>query len=135
MQSVRRENTKPETMFADMLKSMGLQFFQHPPELPGRPDFLFSASKTIVFVHGCFWHGHSKCTKGRTLSKTNYEYWEARIMRNKRRDRKVTRKLREGGYSVYCVWECEIKKRKLPARLLRKLKDVADIMEEVSSNN
>jgi DNA mismatch endonuclease (patch repair protein) len=122
MQSVRRENTKPETMFADLLRSMNLQFLQHPQHLPGRPDFHFPAANIVVFVHGCFWHGHDKCTKGKTLSKSNYEYWQMRINRNKRRDRRVTRKLREAGFSVYTVWECEIKKRLIPTRLVNRIK-------------
>lgn len=123
MQSVRRENTKPEAMFADMLRSMNFQFLQNASHLPGRPDFYFPDAKTVVFVHGCFWHGHHRCAKGKTLSKSNYEYWQERIKRNKRRDRRVTRKLREAGFSVYTVWECEIKKRITPARLINRIRE------------
>jgi DNA mismatch endonuclease (patch repair protein) len=122
MQSVRRENTKPEVMFAELLRSVDAQFLQHAQHLPGRPDFHFPDAQTVVFVHGCFWHGHEGCSKGRTLSRSNYEYWQQRIKRNKRRDRRVARKLREAGFSVYTVWECEIKKRRIPTRLVNRIK-------------
>jgi len=121
MQSVRRENTKPEIIFADLIRDQGIAFCQHAPELPGKPDFYFPDARTVVFVHGCFWHRHGGCGKGRNLAKSNYEYWQERIRKNKRRDRRVARKLREAGFSVYTVWECEVKKRRIPTRLVKAL--------------
>jgi DNA mismatch endonuclease (patch repair protein) len=127
MQSVRQENTKPETMLADTFRSAGLEFVQHPPNLPGRPDFYFPDAKVVVFVHGCFWHGHDSCAKGKNLSKSNYQYWQEKIRRNKRRDRRVARELRKTGYSVYSMWECAIKKHVIPTRLINRAQTKSEL--------
>jgi DNA mismatch endonuclease (patch repair protein) len=121
MQSVRRQGTKPENRVAAVLKARNLTFEQQTSHLPGRPDFLFADAKTVLFVHGCFWHGHNRCRKGVVLSQTDPQYWIAKIERNQQRDRRVARKLRSLGYKVYTVWECQIGKDHVPTRILKPL--------------
>lgn len=121
MQSVRREGTDPELRFADLARSLNRPFLQHPQELPGRPDFIFPELDIVVFIHGCFWHGHERCKKGLILSKTEPSYWKAKVERNKRRDRRVSRELRRAGYRVYVIWECQLKRGMLPTRIQRLL--------------
>jgi DNA mismatch endonuclease (patch repair protein) len=84
------------------------------PSLPGKPDLAFKNRKIAVFVHGCFWHGHPGCAKAR-IPKTRTEYWRAKIIANKSRDRRVETKLRKLGWRVFVVWQCRIG----PARLER----------------
>jgi DNA mismatch endonuclease (patch repair protein) len=123
MQKVRREKTAPEIMVAKMLKAKGMRFRQNTKQLPGKPDFYFPSSGAVLFVHGCFWHGHTRCKKGQTLTKSNTQYWREKIERNKDRDRRVARKLRRIGLSVFTVWACEIHKHSLPSRVLVKLQN------------
>jgi DNA mismatch endonuclease (patch repair protein) len=121
MQAVRRQDTKPEIRVAAILDAAGLTYKRHPEELAGRPDFYFPDSKVALFVHGCFWHGHVACVKGRRRPGTRTEYWAARIARNQARDRRVARQLRAVGIGVFAVWECRLHKKSLPPRLLRRL--------------
>ena len=121
MQKVRRERTEPEERLAKELKGYRLRCRRNPAGLPGKPDFYFPRIRLVVFVHGCFWHGHTACNKGRTRPKTRTKYWEERIAKNRRRDRRVARQLRERGLSVYTVWECELRRGGLPLRLKRRL--------------
>jgi len=121
MQAVRRSNTAPEQRLAAGLRALGLRFRRQARQLPGKPDFHFPAARLVVFVHGCFWHGHARCRKGRSLPKTRRSYWEQKIKRNRRRDRRVARKLRAAGYSVYTIWACELRRCAVPTRLLTRL--------------
>jgi len=123
MQAVRRRGTKPEQVVARGLRRLGTRFRRHAHRLPGCPDFYIPEANAALFVHGCFWHGHGACRKGRERPKSNAPYWAAKIERNKRRDRRVTRRLRANGLAVYVVWECEMRSGGMPARiatLLRK---------------
>ncbi len=122
MQAVRRRGTKPEQELAAALNDLGFDFRQNVEDLPGEPDILFVDPKLAVFVHGCFWHGHEACRKGRSRPKTRPAYWEAKIKRNRRRDRRVARRLRAAGYGVYTVWACELRRHGIPARLLSRLR-------------
>ena len=121
MQAVRRQDTAPELSLAQELRRRGLSFGQHPATLPGKPDFYFPKVGLAVFVHGCFWHGHRRCRKGQSRPKTRRKYWQQKIARNQRRDRRDARQLRALGLSVYTVWECEIRRVGVPARLLARL--------------
>lgn len=121
MQSIRRENTEPEEYLRQVLKSLKIKFKQHPQNLPGKPDFYFPRCGTVLFVHGCFWHGHAGCNKGRTPPKSNSEYWRSKVERNQRRDRRVARQLRGLGLSVFTLWACNLRKRSLPARLVTRI--------------
>jgi DNA mismatch endonuclease (patch repair protein) len=74
--------------------------------LPGKPDLVFPGRKKVIFVHGCFWHGHD-CPAGRKIPKTNQEYWLKKLNRNKERDKQNIAKLHELGWDVLVIWECE----------------------------
>lgn len=121
MQAVRRKNTAPENVVAALLRARRLAFDQHPSHLPGRPDFYLPTASAVIFVNGCFWHGHERCPKGTQGSRSNSAYWRGRIDRNRRRDRSVARKLRAMGYHVYTIWECDLKRLGLPGRLIKLL--------------
>ncbi|MCC6286033.1 MAG: DNA mismatch endonuclease Vsr [Phycisphaerales bacterium] len=103
MQSVRRSRTGPEQVFAGLLRAARIRFRQNVPDLPGRPDFLLLDSSVAIFVHGCFWHGHSACEKGRRRPVTNKAFWTERLRQNQRRDKRVAVKLRRLGVSVIVV--------------------------------
>jgi DNA mismatch endonuclease (patch repair protein) len=107
MQSVKSRNTKPELRLRKMLFAEGYRYRLHARDLPGKPDIVFSGRKKIIFVHGCFWHGHG-CSKGR-LPKTNINFWSEKIARNMQRDKENDLRLASTGWEVLCVWECEFK--------------------------
>ena len=121
MQAVRRKKTRPEEVLARLLSDAGVEYEQNSDELPGQPDFVFWDDATVVFVHGCFWHGHARCRKGRSRPKTNRRYWQEKIERNRRRDQRIARQLRRWGYSVFTIWECELTAGTIPSRLASRL--------------
>jgi DNA mismatch endonuclease (patch repair protein) len=121
MQAVRREQTAPEQRITAALKALGIPFRKNQKQLLGKPDLYFPQIRLVVFVHGCFWHGHGGCPKGRKRPKTRTKYWESRIANNQRRDKRVAQKLRLQGLRVYTVWECEVSRNGIPARLCRRL--------------
>jgi len=123
MAKVRSRGTAPELRVASYLSSKSLKFKTNVGELPGRPDIVFFRRKVVVFVHGCFWHGHRGCERAK-LPKTNKKTWASKISVNLRRDRRVTLQLRRAGWSVLTVWECKLGPRELDrfyGRLRRKL--------------
>jgi DNA mismatch endonuclease (patch repair protein) len=91
-----------------MLHAEGYRYRLHRRDLPGCPDLVFSGRRKVIFVHGCFWHGH-ECARGKRVPKTNTAYWTAKISRNCARDAAARQKLRELGWKVSVVWECELK--------------------------
>ena len=123
MQAVRRSRTRPELRLAELLSQLGVEFEQNVASLSGRPDFYFPTMNLVAFVHGCFWHGHTRCAKGCNLPKTNRAYWAEKIARNKRRDNRIVRQLRQCGFRVFTVWECELVGQRQPRRLLARLTD------------
>jgi len=108
MRQVKSKDTSPERLVRSLLHGMGYRFRLHRRDLPGSPDIVFPGRKKVIFVHGCFWHGHS-CPRGSRLPKTNTEYWRRKIARNKERDRVRIEELRNLGWRVLVVWECETK--------------------------
>lgn len=100
----------------ELLHSFGLRFICNDQSLPGTPDFVLPKMDAVVFVHGCWWHGHG-CERGRRTPKTNRAYWAGKVERNRRRDRRVARELRVLGFSVWTVWECQLRQATLPTRL------------------
>jgi len=109
MSRVRGRDTKPELFVRRSLHQAGYRFRLHVAGLPGKPDLCFPARGKIILVHGCYWHGHS-CRYGLAQSKTNRRFWQAKLERNRRRDRKVIRRLRSLGWKVLVIWECQIKR-------------------------
>lgn len=108
MRAVRRSNTGPEIRVRKLLHAEGFRFRLHNKRLPGTPDIVLARFKTVIFVHGCFWHRHPGCTKA-TMPKTRKEFWTNKFDQNVARDKKNEEKLIQGGWSVIVVWECETK--------------------------
>ena len=109
MSKVKSKNSKPEIELRSILHCLGFRFSLHSDKLPGKPDILLSKYKTVVFVHGCFWHQHEGCGKA-TIPRQNHEFWKKKLYRNKERDREVQEKLLKLGWNVATVWECELRK-------------------------
>ena len=112
MAAIHSASTKPELILRHMLWRNGFRYRVNNKSLPGKPDIVLSKYRTVVFVHGCFWHGHKDC-KYYTVPKTNTEFWMAKVARNQERDQEVWRKLEAKGWSVIIVWECQLKKANL----------------------
>jgi DNA mismatch endonuclease (patch repair protein) len=108
MRAVRSKNTTPEIRVRTILRSLGYRYRLHAAAVPGKPDVIFPRNHIAVFVHGCFWHGHT-CDRGSRVPRNNRDYWIAKIARNKTRDRRVARQLRLQGWSVLSIWECELR--------------------------
>lgn len=107
MSRVRQKNTKPELLIRSILHRLGYRFRLNTPRLPGRPDIIFPGRKKVIFVHGCFWHGHT-CRRGQVPS-SNRDFWLPKLARNKARDAEVVKALQDLGWSVKIVWECELR--------------------------
>ena len=109
MSHIRSKSTRPEELIRKCLWRQGFRYLVNDKRLPGRPDIVLPKYRTVIFVHGCFWHGHKDC-KYYTVPKTNTEFWMAKVARNQERDQEVWRKLEAKGWSVIIVWECQLKK-------------------------
>jgi DNA mismatch endonuclease (patch repair protein) len=108
MQAVKSKNTAPELFLRKMLHAQGYRYRLHRRDLPGSPDLVFPGRRKVIFVHGCFWHGHH-CPRGSRVPKTNREYWEPKITRNRARDAVIQAALGSDGWGVLTVWECELR--------------------------
>ena len=108
MSAIKSKNTKPEIAVRKLLHSMGYRFRLHRKDLPGSPDIVLPKYKTVIFVHGCFWHRHENC-KYASNPKTRQEFWEAKFRENINRDKLNQENLSSNGWKIIIVWECEIK--------------------------
>ena len=108
MRAVKSKNTTPEIKVRKLLHAAGYRYVLHKKDLPGKPDIVFPARKKVIFVHGCFWHGHS-CTRGNRKPRTNTAYWENKISRNKKRFDEQLNALANLNWDCLTVWECEIR--------------------------
>jgi DNA mismatch endonuclease, patch repair protein len=108
MSRVRGKNTSPEKTVRSLIHRLGYRFRLHKKDLPGKPDIVFPSRRKVIFVNGCFWHGHN-CKRGNRTPKKNREYWVEKISKNVARDAKHCKELSTLGWSVLVVWECEIK--------------------------
>jgi DNA mismatch endonuclease (patch repair protein) len=111
MQRIRKTNTKPELIVRRLVHAMGCRYRLHQSKLPGSPDMVLSRHRKVILVHGCFWHRHS-CADGRKLPRSKPEYWGPKLERNRRRDEVSVALLRELGWGVLIVWECETRDAK-----------------------
>ena len=118
MSRVHSASTKPEMILRHALWHLGFRYRVNVKRLPGSPDIVLSRYRTVVFVNGCFWHGHKVC-KNNLAPKTNTDFWTAKIARNQQRDQDVWRKLEAKGWSVIIVWECQLKKSNLAETIER----------------
>jgi DNA mismatch endonuclease Vsr len=107
MSRVRSKHTKPELAVRRLAFAMGFRYRLHVQSLPGTPDLVFRKLRKAVFVHGCFWHGHS-CPRG-SIPSTNVNFWQNKIAANRVRDRRSQKTLLADGWSLLTLWECEIK--------------------------
>lgn len=110
MSRIRSKNTRTEMGVRSLIHSMGFRYRLHRKDLPGKPDIVFSKYKTVIFVHGCFWHRHEGC-KITTTPKSNTEFWEKKFAYNVKRDIEHQGKLKEMGWKVLIVWQCELKNK------------------------
>jgi DNA mismatch endonuclease, patch repair protein len=108
MSRIRGRDTKPELIVRSLLHRMGYRFRLHDKTLPGKPDVVLSKHRTVVQVHGCFWHRHPNCKYAYT-PKSRVEFWQAKFEENTERDRLTTQELRVLGWRVIIIWECETK--------------------------
>lgn len=109
MARIRGRNTQPELVVRKIAHSLGYRFRLHRRDLPGTPDLVFPGRRSVVFVHGCFWHAHPGC-KLAARPKTRPEFWQAKLEGNRRRDEAAIRELRRFGWRVLVVWECQLRK-------------------------
>jgi DNA mismatch endonuclease (patch repair protein) len=110
MAAVRSRNTEPELLVRKVLHGLGFRFRLHDRNLPGKPDIVLPKYHTVIFVHGCFWHGHD-CSRGKRRPMERADYWEVKIRKNRVRDRRHLNGLEHQGWKVIVVWECEVKAR------------------------
>jgi DNA mismatch endonuclease (patch repair protein) len=119
MRAVKGFDTAPEMTVRRLLHGMGYRYRLHRKDLPGSPDLVFPGVRKVVFVHGCYWHGHD-CRRGARVPVHNREYWIRKIARNKDRDRNASRLLKALGWRSFVVWECQMRDAaSLKRRLVR----------------
>ena len=126
MAAIHSAATNPELRLRHALWHLGFRYRVNVKRLPGSPDIVLAKYKTVIFVHGCFWHGHKGC-KNYTIPKTNTEFWTAKIARNQERDQETWRQLEAKGWTVIVVWECELEKGRLE-------ETVASVAAEIRRN-
>jgi DNA mismatch endonuclease (patch repair protein) len=121
MSRIKGQNTKPERIVCALLRANGIRFTANCKSLPGKPDIVLKDEAFILFVHGCFWHGHKRC-KHFKWPKSNKQYWRRKIEANRRRDAKRLAQLRELGWRTAIVWECQLRKNAISTleKVLRK---------------
>lgn len=134
MRSIHGTNTRPEQLVALWLRGKSIRFRRHVSWLPGRPDFVLDQYRVALFVHGCFWHAHRACRKGRIRPRTRADFWEHKIKGNVRRDVRSARRLRSMGYSVLTIWECTLKKGSVSGRVEVLLRQAMDRRRQAIRN-
>lgn len=107
MSHIRSQNTKPEVQLRKKLHSLGYRYKINVRKLPGTPDIVLAKYRTCIFVNGCFWHGHQRCSKF-VMPKTRTEFWSAKIARNRERDLESINMLESEEWKVITIWECEL---------------------------
>ena len=108
MAAIKSKNTKPEIAVRKMLHALGYRFRLHRKDLPGSPDIVLPKYKTVIFVHGCFWHRHENC-KYASTPKTRKEFWENKFKSNVKRDEEIQQKIKKIDWRSIIIWECETK--------------------------
>jgi DNA mismatch endonuclease (patch repair protein) len=126
MRAVRGKNTKPECMVRSALHRAGYRFRLHRSDLPGKPDIVLPKHRTAIFVHGCFWHGHSNpaCRRSR-IPKSRTEYWTGKFERNISRDQAAITALESQGWRTLVLWECELRNAGVVTHRVRQFLDAS----------
>ena len=119
MSRIKGKDTKPEMLVRKYLHAQGFRYKLHDKTLPGKPDLVLPKYKTVIFIHGCFWHGHENC-KYFKMPQTRTEWWTAKINYNKTKDKNAVSAIRKQGWKVIEIWECKLRKEKLE-KILNKL--------------
>lgn len=119
MRAVKGADTTPELAVRRLAHGMGFRFRLHRKDLPGKPDLTFPRLRKVIFVHGCFWHGHD-CARGARVPVQNRDYWTRKVARNAERDRNAQSALQRLGWKSLVVWECEIRDQARLRRALRR---------------
>ncbi|MEO6812256.1 MAG: very short patch repair endonuclease [Isosphaeraceae bacterium] len=119
MSRIGVKNTRPELIVRRLLHRLGFRFRLHRRDLPGKPDIVLPKWRTVIFVHGCFWHGCECCDRGTRIPKSNTEFWLEKVAGNRRRDALTVSRLRELGWKVLILWECETANTEQLTRTLR----------------
>lgn len=122
MSAIKGKNTKPEMIVRRFLHHKGYRFRLHRKDLPGKPDITLARYKTVIFVHGCFWHQHSNCNNA-VMPKTNVAFWQDKLNGNIVRDKKNTLLLQEKGWQVLTIWECEVTSESNMEKLTKKIRN------------
>lgn len=108
MKKIGPKNSSQELYIRKLVRHLGYSFILHSKDLPGTPDLVFLSRHKVIFIHGCFWHGHPRCKR---LPKTNINFWKEKIRQNKLRDGRNYRKLNRRGWHYLCLWQCKIRKK------------------------
>ncbi len=108
MSKIKSKDTKPEMLVRRFLFSHGFRFRLHRKDLPGNPDIVLPKYKTVIFINGCFWHGHKDC-KFASIPETNRDFWLTKISGNIIRDNESVERLKQSGWKVIVIWQCELK--------------------------
>jgi DNA mismatch endonuclease (patch repair protein) len=123
MSRIKGKNTKPEMLVRKFLHAHGFRYRLHVKDLPGKPDIVLPKYKTVIFVHGCFWHGHEGC-KYAALPKTRTDWWRCKIDCNLSNDKKVTTALQKDKWKVLSVWSCQLKASTIGITLNQLIKEL-----------
>lgn len=124
MSRIRATNTKPEMLVRRFLHGQGFRYKLHDKKLPGKPDIVLPKYRTVIFIHGCFWHGHNKC-KYFVVPKTRTDWWLNKINTNKTNDTKAVKALKKTGWKIINIWECDLKSTKMQKTLPTLLKKLS----------
>jgi DNA mismatch endonuclease (patch repair protein) len=120
MAAVKSVGTTPELAVRDALLQLRYRIREHDATLPGNPDFVLVRKRIAILVHGCYWHGHT-CARGARVPKTNVLYWEKKINGNVARDRRTAAALRQAGWRVLILWECQLRRDDLASWISRRI--------------
>lgn len=124
MRRIRSRDTSPELIVRSYLHRAGLRFRVHARSLPGKPDLVFAGRRALVFVNGCFWHGCPRCVDGTRRVKSNVRYWSAKIEGNRARDARHVASLKKAGWSVFIIWECDVRNAARLGRLAKRIRSL-----------
>jgi len=119
MSHIKGRNTSPEHAVAHLLRILKIRYRRNVKAIIGQPDFVIYPAKTIIFVHGCFWHNHTNCKRAK-LPTTNKVFWKRKILGNKRRDVRIMRLLRKQGWRVVTIWQCSLRQPEKVSRRIAK---------------
>lgn len=118
MSLIRSKDSSPEMKLRSLVHKMGFRYRLHVKDLPGTPDLVFPSRRAVIFMHGCFWHRHEGCKLAR-LPKSKLDFWKPKLEENRKRDIRNQNQLKELGWRVLVVWECEMSNHELVSEKVR----------------